>query len=484
MKLLAVGDIHLGRAPSRLPPDLADRARELDSAEAWRRAVETAIEVGVKAVLLAGDVVEKDDDFFEAYRELSQGVRRLTDKGIEVIGVAGNHDVKVLPRLAEQIPQFRLLGQGGRWQRREIAEGNEVVSLWGWSFPQTQVHRSPLENARLERGPGINLGLLHCDRGVAQSPYAPVAGSELDQAGLDGWLLGHIHKPDDLAAPSPNGDFYPNGYLGSLTGLNRGETGPRGPWLITLEDGHIAKVRQLPLAPLRWEYLEVPLDGLNAEYKKEATNSAGKQQREEPLTGPNPDGIRENVQRYLLERVRKFDAGLDRQRNYAVETEPTLDAENVRPAAVGLRVRFTGRTRFGTAAADAIPEDDRGHIHDGNGNVHYFIESVRSDTRPEIDLRKLAERQDPVGLLAQRLLLLEQPEGAEGAEGHAEQDESIEAARQRTTLIEAAKQKLDAQAGRPRWNGLPAATPDPVEWLRKSGFRALDMLLAQEGENP
>ena len=485
MKLLAVGDIHLGRTPSRLPPELANRAHELGPAQAWRRAVDTAIEAGVKAVLLAGDVVEKDDDFFEAYRELSQGVRRLTDKDIEVIGVAGNHDVKVLPRLAEQIPQFQLLGQGGQWRRCEINEGDEVVSLWGWSFPQTQVHLSPLENARLERGPGINIGLLHCDRGVAQSPYAPVAGSELDQAGLDGWLLGHIHKPDGLAAPSPNGDFSPNGYLGSLTGLNRGETGCRGPWLITLAGGQIAKVRQLPLAPLRWEYLEVPLDDLNAEHEREETNSAGKRQREEPLADPNSDGIKEKVRGYLLERVQEFDAGLNQQRNHAVETEPALNAENVRPAAVGLRVRFTGRTRFGTAAVDAIPEDDLGHIYDGgNGNVHYFIESIQSDTRPEIDLQELAERPDPVGLLAQRLLWLEQPEGAEGAEGHAEQDESIEAANQRATLIEAAKRRLDAQARLSRWNGLPAATPDPVEWLRKSGFRALDRLLAQQGESP
>ena len=469
MKLLAVGDIHLGRTPSRLPIELANRAHELGPAEAWRRAVDAAIAAGVKAVLLAGDVVENDDDFFEAYRELSQGVRRLTDEGIEVIGVAGNHDVRVLPRLAEQIAQFRLLGTAGEWERCEIREGNEVVSLLGWSFPQAQIHHSPLENARLERGPGINLGLLHCDRDGTrgQSPYAPVAGSELDQAGLDGWLLGHIHKPDDLAAPSPNGHFSPNGYLGSLTGLGRSETGPRGPWLITLAEGQIAQVVQLPLAPLRWEHLEVPLDGLNAE-----------------LAGPNPDGIQEKVQGYLLERVREFDAGLNRQRNHATETEPALHEGNLRPSAVGLRVRFTGRTRFGTAAADAIPEDDRGHIYDDNGNVHYFIESLQSDTRPEIDLQDLAQRQDPVGLLAQRLLWLEPPEGTEGAAGHAEQGEWNAAAEQRANLIEAAKQRLDAQAGRPRWNGLQPATPDPVEWLRKSGFRALDRLLAQEAEGP
>ena len=465
MKLLAVGDIHLGRTPSRLPMELANRAHELGPAEAWRRAVDGAIAAGVKAVLLAGDVVENDDDFFEAYRELSQGVRRLADKGVEVIGVAGNHDVRVLPRLAEQIAQFQLLGQGGEWERREISEGNEVVSLWGWSFPQAQVHRSPLNGARLERGAGISLGLLHCDRGATNSPYAPVAGSELGQAGLDGWLLGHIHKPDDLAAPSPNGHFSPNGYLGSITGLQRGETGPRGPWLITLAEGQIAQVVQLPLAPLRWDHLEVPIDDLNVE-----------------LAGPNPDGMQEKVQGYLLERVREFDAELNRQRNHAMETEPALNEANLRPAAVGLRVRFTGRTRFGRIAADAISEDDRGHIYDGNGDAHYFIESLQSDTRPEIDLQELAQRQDPVGLLAQRLLWLEPPEGTEGAAGHAEQGEWIAAAEQRANLIEAAKQRLDAQAGRPRWNGLQPATPDPVEWLRKSGFRALDRLLAQEGE--
>ena len=455
MKLLAIGDMHLGRAPSRLPPELAARSGELGPAEAWRRAVAAAMATGVKAVLLAGDVVEKDDDFFEAYRELGQGVRRLTDANIQVIGVAGNHDVRVLPRLAERIPQFQLLGSGGEWERCEISAGNEAVSLWGWSFPQAQVHRSPLANACLERGPGINLGLLHCDRDGApgQSPYAPVAGSALHQAGLDGWLLGHIHKPDDLAAPSPTGRFSPNGYLGSLAGLDRSETGPRGPWLITLAGGQMAQVEQLPLAPLRWHHLQVPLDDLN---------EAGE------------------AQDRLVRAVTEFDEQLGRQ-SCAPTGAPALDERICRPAAVGLRVRFTGRTRFGRVAAQAIPEDDRGHIYTGNGDVHYFIESIQSATRPEIDLQELAQRQDPVGLLAQRLLWLEPPEGTGGAEDPVEQGEWHEGAGQRAALIEAATQKLDARARHPRWNGLQAAKPDPVEWLRQSGFRALDMLLEQNG---
>ena len=490
MKLLAVGDIHLGRTPSRLPPELADRARELGPAEAWRRAVNAAIAAEVRAVLLAGDVVERDDDFFEAYRELSQGVKRLTDAGIAVIGVAGNHDVRVLPRLAEQIPQFQLLGrdveQGaapasiirrcaehqppgcdGKWERCEIRQGNEVVSLWGWSFPRAKITASPLNGARLERGPSINLGLLHCDRRVAQSDYAPVANAELQQAGLDGWLLGHIHKPDELAAPLPNGRFAPNGYLGSLTGLDRSETGPRGPWLLTLEGGHIAKVAQLPLAPLRWEHLEVPLDGLNGEN----------------LAGPLPDEIKEEVQARLLQAVREFDNRIGEQRNRVLETVQALEGRDGGPAAVGLRVRFTGRSRFGTAALDAIPKDIRSRIHDGERNVHYFVESIQADTRPEIDLQELAERNDPVGLLAQRLLWLEPPEGAAAAEGQAGQGELPDAATPRDRLMEAAKRKLQEQANRPRWSNLDTTTPDPIAWLRRSGFRTLDKLLAQEAGN-
>lgn len=60
MKLLAIGDIHLGRIPSWLPEELAGRAHELGLAEAWHRAVNAAIVAGAKAVLLAGDVVEKE----------------------------------------------------------------------------------------------------------------------------------------------------------------------------------------------------------------------------------------------------------------------------------------------------------------------------------------------------------------------------------------------------------------------------------------
>ena len=417
MKVLAVGDLHLGRTPSRLPPELP--ARDLGPAAAWRRTVDAAVDAGVTAVLLAGDVVDRDDDFFEAYRELESGVRRLAEADIAVFGVAGNHDVEVLPRLARHITQFRLLGAGGEWESCRIAAGGEAITLWGWSFPRARVFATPLGNASFDRAPGINLGLLHCDRDAGpDSPYAPVGGQELEGAGLDGWLLGHIHLPDALSAESPSG------YLGSLTGLDRGESGPRGPWMITVTGGRIAEIAHLPLAPLRWERLEVDLEGIGE---------------------PADAGER------LLEAVVALDG--------RVASLP------LPPGAVGLSLIFTGRTAFGSAALDEISEEDRNATYTGSAGTRYFIHRIQSDTRPEVDLEELAGRRDPVGLLAARLLWLERPEG--------------DAERER--LVGVSRRRLREQSGRAVWRGLRSGAdePDPARWLRQAGFRALDRLLEQ-----
>ena len=326
----------------------------------------------------------------------------------------------MLPRLAREIPAFRLVGAGGQWEHCDIAADRESLTIWGWSFPQARVIQSPLPDKPFERRPGLNLGLLHCDRDAGASPYAPVAGTELERAGLDGWLLGHIHVPDALTAASTNG------YLGSLTGLHRGETGTRGPWLITVNRGSIDEVELLPLAPLRWQRLDVDLEGIS-----EAADAQVK----------------------LLDRLRAFEEELAKAAH--------------RPDAVGLDVRFCGRSRFGAAAVALFSDEDRELIDTGTGGAHYFIESISAHTRPEIDLEKLAERGDPPGLLAQRLLWLEEPEGHEG----------------RDRLIALARNRLRDESQAPRWSGLgEPVEPDPVEWLQKAGYRALETLLAQAQE--
>ena len=424
MRILAIGDLHLGAGPSRLPEELASRAGELGTAEAFRRIVNAAIEQAVDAVIFAGDVVEDEDDFFEAYRELARAVGQLSGAGIRVLGVAGNHDVRVLPRLADAIQGFELLGREGQWESTTLDLQGERLTLHSWSFPQPRVRESPLQGHRFETRSGLNLGLLHADRDQLSSNYAPVSSRELEAAPLDGWLLGHIHKPDSLNAPNPSG------YLGSATGLDPGESGPRGPWLLQIQGGRVVVVEQWLIAPLEWTVLTVDLTGLAAA---------------------------EEARDRLIESV----AGLDEQ--LRLRARP--------PEAVALRVSFTGRTDLGADVRRLLQREQLNALHAGDGRIHYFAERVIHATEPELSIAVLAQRSDPAGLLAQRLELLDRPA----------EDE------QRRALIQKARRRLHPELDRTWWRALDDDEPDDdriARWLRESGTAALERMLAQKTEAP
>src|SRR5690606_19409618 len=104
MKLLCAADLHLGRRPTRVPDTLLgspDLAAAMTPQAAWRSLVEHAVRERVDAVLLAGDLLDDEYDFFGMYAELRTGAERLVAAGIEVVAVSGNHDVAVLPRSEE-----------------------------------------------------------------------------------------------------------------------------------------------------------------------------------------------------------------------------------------------------------------------------------------------------------------------------------------------------------------------------------------------
>ncbi len=428
MRLLAASDLHLGRRPAHLPASVADprSVRDWGPAGAWRRLVALALREEVDALLLAGDVVDGEDDFFEAYRELATGVERLAEAGVHVLAVAGNHDTKVLPYLADQVEAFELLGRGGRWESRTLRsarEGSsEAVTIHGWSFPQASFRRSPLEGHSFQRGPGPNLGLLHCDRDQAGSAYAPVSSRALEAARLDGWLLGHIHRPDPLALPRPSG------YLGSLTGLDPGEPGPRGGWLLRIQGGRLGGLERRALGPLRWERLRIAVDGI-----------------EEP----------EEARARLLSRL---DLLLD---EVAAEPEP--------PLGIGVRATLTGRTRFGRELAPLFAPDRLEELVLPRGDVRCFVERVSVEVLPEVELEALSRRDDPAGLLARRLLLLD-----------ADPDDPA-----RAELVARGRKRLARVAGDTPWAGLEREPPDDdetAEWLRRAGRQALELLLAQQGD--
>jgi len=161
---------------------------------------------------------------------------------------------------------------------------------------------------------------------------------------------------------------------------------------------------------------------------------------------------------------------VDHIRDLLVEKIRLLDEEvvaNYRPAdAVALRVAFTGRSSLGEAAERLLSEDDRNHIITGKSGTHYFVEKVAAATTPEISLKVLAKQNDPLGLLASRLLLLDGP-GDQPA---------------RVKLVSEARQRLEARAAESQWNEFreQSISDESAEhFLRASGMRLLEKMLAQ-----
>jgi predicted phosphodiesterase len=421
--LLFVGDMHLGRRPARLPKDLAVHGVDpaaLGPPAAWRRVQDAALRERVHAVVLAGDVVESRNARFEAFGHLQSGVRRLLDAGIAVFAVAGNHDVDVLPRLADQIDGFRLLGRDGAFELAPVgAAGRTAARLLGWSFPAPRVTKSPFALTAPPPLPadGIPvLGVLHGDLDASRSAYAPVARRELEAAGAAAWFLGHVHAPSLDARAS-----VPIGYLGSLVGLEPIETGRHGPWRVTAGTAGVT-LEHLPLAPLRWE--DVAID-------------AGAAQSGDDLLAVAVAALR------------------DLHARLAPELDDVL--------AVGCRIRVAGRVEDPGAVRAALASSALLELRQTLGGALFFVADVADACLASHDLHRLARGADPPGLLARALLALE----AGGAECDA--------------LVRDARPKLERAAADAAWNWLDAAPLDDAsvrDALLEAGRRTLEELLA------
>ena len=380
------------------------------------------------------DVVGPCDDVpNSSAAPLEMAVRTLREAEIPVLAVVGNHDVEALPRLAGMIEGLELIGEGGRWQTRVIEKvAGPAVEILGWSFPERRVRDSPI--AQLLRSPaestrpGIpRIGLLHADLDASGGNYAPITRGELTEAGLDAWLLGHIHKPSLPDGNRPDGTG-PKGYLGSLVGLDPGEMGPHGPWLVRVTAGGDVVTQQLPIAPLRWERFDLRVG-----------------------EGEGPEDVGDR----LLAEAERFVNGIH-------ETGSV-------PKALGLRPHLVGRTRHYDSLKRHMNDRRWKGLNRWVGDTLIFIDRVIDNLELAHDLRELARGDDPPALLARKLLVLER------------------LGEEREALIQATRRALEGMASEARWSALDAERDahDPLSddalaaLLVRSGTTALSALLSQ-----
>ena len=194
IEVLCAADIHIGRRPGRLadkydPADFSPRTT-------WANLAKSAIDRQVDAVVVAGDLVDRENRYAEAFGAVESVASTLSGADIPFFCVAGNHDHNVLPDLAEAIDDVQLLGRDGTWERAILAgtDGEPQVHVDGWSFPSRYHHESPLATYDLIDEGVPRLGVVHADMSD-EDRYAPVVVDDLAASGHAAWVLGHLHNP-------------------------------------------------------------------------------------------------------------------------------------------------------------------------------------------------------------------------------------------------------------------------------------------------
>ena len=401
MKILAIGDIHLGKNYPVIPKELAG-SYSFWINTALMNAVDYAISEKVNVVVFTGDVIEKEDDRFEALPHLANSIKRLTDNYISVIAVSGNHDIKALPRISKLVKRLKILGNDQEWESILLdAENGESVNFIGLShFEQKNSNKKRTVNEELnlqsEQVPEckdisikgqkssynpfkffndnlckkdvLNLGMLHCTVGSAPDKYFPVNKDDLCSKNVDLWLLGHIHKPDLKSKESRHG------YLGSLAGLDITETGPHGAWLIETELNTVKQITLIPFAPLRWEKITVDL----------SDNEAG-----------TVEDFRDNLIQSVQEKIELKIKAITEEIKYA--------------KLLGFRVVLTGSISPLLDKSLIFSEFNNFYLNKIAGKA-VFIEKLIDKTFPAIDFEKYSKQNDPPGL-ACKLILDLQKEG-------------------------------------------------------------------------
>jgi DNA repair exonuclease SbcCD nuclease subunit len=421
MRLFCAADLHLGRVPSRLPADLPLTEADLGPAAAWHALVDACLDEGADALLLAGDLIDDDRDLFGSFTDLENGLRRLQEAGVPVLAVAGNHDVRSLPRLAAALPNLHQLGRGGRWEATVLDGPGPAARVVGWSFPDVHVGRSPLDapgRELLDRDDVPTIGLLHGDLDASGGRYAPVASADLAATAVDVWLLGHVHVPSDFASGLRAG------YLGSLAAVDPGESGPRGAWLLTLEGGELRFERRA-LAPLRYLTVRCEVDGADAD----------------------------DALALVRDALRDAAFGDDAAR------------------ATAIRLHVRGRVADPSEVRRALSFDpDTPWTFEQDGRVA-FVHDLVTTVSAGYDLGRLARLDDPVGVAARTLLQLRDPNAPEQAE-------LLASARERLGQVgrRSAFRTLDPAA---------PSDDELRERLDRATLRVLDDLLAsRDGSEP
>lgn len=244
-------DLHLGAAFQGVSAtdERVGAALAQATYDAFTRVVDVCLESQADFLVISGDAYNSADKSYAAQRAFHREVLRLSDAGISVFMVQGNHDPARGWSAGLEMPDSVHVFPTGRTERVEyVRDGEVVAAIYGRSFATASELNGFAHEYRRDATDPIAIGVLHANVGgdPDYDPYAPATLDELRTGGMDYWALGHIHKHQVLAK-----DPWIV-YAGSPQGLNPKETGVHGCMVVEIGRAGVMSARHVETARVSW----------------------------------------------------------------------------------------------------------------------------------------------------------------------------------------------------------------------------------------
>ncbi len=111
IRIMHFGDVHLGMETyGKIDPETGLNSRIKDFSRSLNAAIDKALEKGVNIALFAGDAYKSRDPNQTHQREFASCIRRLTEAGLPVVMLTGNHDLPNSRARANAIEIYQTLG--------------------------------------------------------------------------------------------------------------------------------------------------------------------------------------------------------------------------------------------------------------------------------------------------------------------------------------------------------------------------------------
>ncbi len=321
---------------------------------AFINVINLTLEREADCLLIAGDVFDGDWKDFNTGLFFANQLRRLTEVGIKIFIVLGNHDA--LGNMTRRVPWPKGTHLFRADKVETVVDEKLGLAVHGQSFAESAVMVDLAQHYPVNRPGFLNVGLLHTALSGREghAPYAPTTVNVLSEKGYDYWALGHVHTRE-IISEKPWIVF-----PGNTQGRHARETGAKGCLVVEgdAEDG-IRSVEFVATDVARWFDVQLDVTALS-----------------------HLDELQLAVQTVVREAVRETDERL-----------------------LALRLTLRGRTALHSQLVnrtDSLRADLCAWLNEASAGLAW-LEKISLRVDAPLDLAVLARRDDPFGLLVRML---------------------------------------------------------------------------------